>query len=200
MSTFDTDRLGEAYRALLDAAEATEVTEGAEVTEAGGDADGDAGGVPPRGEWDADQILAHVSLVSAMTLATVSAIAAGSHAVYDNRLAQDVWTLDRTIELAGGNAGLRDRLRLQAEALCAVGGGLALSGSELDTLVPTRLVSHGKVLVDQPVTLREILDGLAGMEIPGHTRQLLALPGRGDARGASAADPSAGEVPPSVRS
>lgn len=174
MGTFDTDSLREAYRALLDAAEATE------AAGTGAGADGDAGlAPPPDGEWDADQILAHVSILSATTLAAVSAIAAGSHAAYDNRLAQDAWTLDRTIELAGGNVGLRDRLRLQAEALCAVSGGLALSGSELDTLVPTRLVSHGKVLVDQPVTLRAILDGMAGTEIPGHARQLSALRGRG---------------------
>jgi hypothetical protein len=183
VSTFDTECLREAYRALLDAAETIEATEGAAATEdgAGSNAGGGAGAAPPEGEWDADQILAHVSIVSATTLATVSAIAAGSHAAYDNRLAHDAWTLDRTIELAGGNAGLRDRLRLQAEALCAVGGGLALSGSELDVPVPTRLLSHGKVLVDQPVTLREILDGLAGMEIPGHTRQLLALRRQDDA-------------------
>jgi hypothetical protein len=162
----DTDAaLREAYRALLEAAEAVAGPKSAGHAE------------PPDGEWDADRILAHVSIVSATTLAAVSAVAAGSHATYDNRLAHDAWTLERTIELAGGDAGLRERLRRQAEALCVLGNGPALSGSELDTPVPTRLVSHGKILVDQPVTLRDILDGLAGTEIPGHTRQLLALLG-----------------------
>ena len=169
MSSFDIESLRGAYGALLGAAEAVAA------------ADGEADVSPPDGEWDADQILAHVSIVGAMTLATVAAIAAGSHAVYDNRLAHDAWTLDHTIELAGGNTGLRDRIRLQAEALCAMADGPALSGRELDTPVPTRLVSHGKVLVDQPVTLREILDGLSGMEIPGHAQQLLALRGRAEA-------------------
>jgi hypothetical protein len=175
MGTFDTDSLREAYRALLDAAEATETG-----AAAGSGANGDLDVAPPDGEWNADQILAHVSILSATTLAAVSAIAAGSHAAYDNRFAQDAWTLDRTIELAGGNAGLRDRIRLQAEALCTMSGGVALSGTELDTLVPTRLLSHGKVLVDQPVPLRAILDGMAETEIPGHAQQLLALRGRGD--------------------
>jgi len=41
--------------------------------------------------------------------------------------------------------------------------------------VPTRLVSHDTLLLDQPVPLRDILTGLAEQELPGHTQQLLAL-------------------------
>ena len=88
--------------------------------------------------------------------------------------ALDSWSLDRVIALAGGNAGLRERIRRQGEALCALGGP-ALSETELDTAVPARLLSNGEVLVDQPLQLRDILTGLAEVELPGHTRQLLAL-------------------------
>ncbi|RBM20317.1 hypothetical protein DI005_13220 [Prauserella sp. PE36] len=160
----DTDSLRAAYRTLLDAA----------ATVAGS---ADPSPAPPRGEWNADQILAHVSLVSATTIATTSAVAAGSHTTYDNRLAQELWTLERVIGLAGGNSGLRERVRLQGEALCALGP--ALSEAELDTLVPTRLLSNYAVLVDRPLPLRDILGGLADTELPGHARQLLdLLPGR----------------------
>ena len=157
----DTIPLRDAYGALLDAA--------ATVADSG-----DPSPVPPAGEWNADQILAHVSIINAATIAAVSAIASGTHTTYDNRLALDTWTIERLITLAGGNAGLRDRIRRQADALCTLGGP-ALSDAELDTPVPTRLLSKDTLLVDQPMPLRDLITGLAEAELPGHTRQLLAL-------------------------
>ncbi|WP_317441547.1 hypothetical protein [Streptomyces collinus] len=157
----DTTPLRDAYRALLDAAATVAGSAGPDL-------------VPPPGEWDADQILAHVSLVTAATLAAVSAVASGARTTYDNRLALDTWTIGRTVALAGGNAGLRERVRLQGDALCTLGGP-ALGESELDTPVPTVLLSHGTLLVDQPLSLRDLLTGLAETELPGHTKQLLAL-------------------------
>jgi hypothetical protein len=156
----DTTSLRDAYGALLDAA--------ATVAEAGEPP------VPPAGEWDADQILAHVSIVTAATLAAAAAVASGVNTTYDNRLAADPWTIDRVIARAGGNAGLRERVRRQGEALCALDGP-ALSEAELDTPVPSLLLSNGAVLVDQPLPLRDILSGLADVELPGHAQQLLAL-------------------------
>ena len=88
----DTTPLRDAYRALLDAA--------ATVADSG-----DTSPVPPAGEWNAEQILAHVSLVSAATIAAVSCVAAGANTTYDNRIALDTWTIERVIALAGGNAG-----------------------------------------------------------------------------------------------
>ena len=157
----ETATLRDAYRGLLDAA--------ATVAGSGGTSP-----VPPPGEWNADQILAHVALVSAATIAAVSSVASGANTTYDNRIALDTWTIERTIALAGGESGLRDRIRLQGDALCALGGPM-LSETELDTLVPARLLSNDAVLVDQPVPLRDLITGLADVEIPGHTQQLLAL-------------------------
>jgi hypothetical protein len=157
----DTTQLRNAYRALLDAA--------ATVADSG-----DTRPAPPAGEWDADQILAHVALINAATITAVASVASGAVTTYDNRTAADTWTLGRVIALAGGNAGLRERIRLQAEALCVLGGP-ALSEAELDTPVPTLLVSNGTLLVDQPLPLRDLVTGLAQTELPGHTTQLLAL-------------------------
>lgn len=50
-----------------------------------------------------------------------------------------------------------------------------LSESELDTPVPTLLLSAGTLLVDQPLPLRDLIAGLAENELPGHARQLLGL-------------------------
>lgn len=162
----DAGSLQDAYRALLDAA----------TTVAAAD---DPNTAPPDGEWNADEILAHVSLVSAATIAAVAGVAAGVHTTYDNRIALDTWTVRHTITHAGGNAGLQDRIRGQAAALCALTASAALSDAELGTLVPARLLSHETLLVDQPMALRDIVTGLAQAELPGHTKQLLALlPGR----------------------
>ncbi|MET9792933.1 hypothetical protein [Streptomyces canus] len=158
----DTAPLQDAYRALLDAA----------ATVANAD---DSNPAPPHGEWNADQILAHVSLISATTIATVAGIAAGANATYDNRIALDTWTIEQTIAHAGGNVGLRDRIGGQAAALCALAGGAALSDAELSTPTLARLLSNDTLLVDQPMSLRDIVTGLAEAELPGHTKQLLAL-------------------------
>jgi hypothetical protein len=50
-----------------------------------------------------------------------------------------------------------------------------LSESELDTLVPARLVSKDTILLNQPIPLRDIITGLSDVELPGHAAQLLAL-------------------------
>jgi len=52
--------------------------------------------------------------------------------------------------------------------------------------VPTLLLSNGTVLVDQLVPLRELITGLADVELPAHTKQLLSLL-PGDARAEAAA-------------
>ncbi|MGW1553379.1 hypothetical protein [Streptomyces sp. NPDC002346] len=158
----DTTPLRNAYRTLLEAA--------ATVADAG-----DTVTTPPPGEWNADQILAHVALVTATTVAAVSFVAAGANTTYDNRLALDTWTIEHTIAITGDSVALRDRIQAQAEALCTLAAPAALSESELDTPVPTRLLSHDKALVDQPMRLRELVTGLAEAELPGHTHQLLAL-------------------------
>jgi hypothetical protein len=156
----DTAPLREAYGALLEAAATV--------------ADSDDTIAPPAGEWNADQILAHAAILTATTIAAASCVASGANTTYDNRMALDTWTIDRVIAHAGGNAGLRERIRGQGEALCALGGP-ALSEAELDTLVPTLLLSGDRVLVDQPVRLKDLVMGLADAELPGHTKQLLAL-------------------------
>jgi hypothetical protein len=156
----NTTPLHDAYRTLLEAA--------ATVADSG-----DKGHVPPTGEWNADQILAHVAIVNAITITAISCVASGANTTYDNRMALDPWTIDRVISLAGGDEGLRNRIAAQGEALSALGA--TLGEAELDALVPTLLLSNGAVLVDQLVPLRDLITGLAEVEIPGHTKQILAL-------------------------
>jgi len=128
----------------------------------------------PDGEWNADQILAHVSVVTATTITTVAAVASGANSTYDNRIALDTWTLGRVVAHAGGQAGLRERIRDQGDALCAL-CAMGVSETELDTQVPTLLLSNDTVMVDQLLPLRDIIGGLADVELPNHAKQLRSL-------------------------
>ena len=47
-----------------------------------------------------------------------------------------------------------------------------LRQAELATKVPVLLMSNGACLRNQPLSLGDILAGLAGEELPGHTKQL----------------------------
>jgi hypothetical protein len=154
----DTTPVRDAFDALLDAAAAVA-------------ASGDP--APPSGEWNADQILAHVSILTAGTIAVVGEVASGAHTTFDNRLSQDSWTIARVVSRVGGTDGLLARLRIQAEALCTLVGGL--TEAELEVLVPTLLLSNDEVLLEQPISLRDLIGGLEGTELPGHAKQLLAL-------------------------
>lgn len=157
----DTNPLRDAYRILLDAA----------ATVADSD---DTSPAPLAGAWNADQILAHIASVDAGIIAAAYAVASGANATYDNRTSLDTWTIERVIALAGDNAGLRERIRLQGDALCILGEQV-LSETELDTLVPTLLLSADTLQVDQPVPLRALITGLAEDHLPRHAEQLLAL-------------------------
>jgi hypothetical protein len=155
----DTTTLNEAYRDLLDAA--------------GTVAEADEDPTPPPGEWNANQILAHIVLINAATISAAGSLASGAVATYDNRLAQDTWTIDRVITLTGGNQELRKRIRLQADALSAIVA--SLSQTELDTPVPALLLSNDTLLLNDQVPMRGLIDGLASTELPGHATQLRAL-------------------------
>ncbi len=128
---------------------------------------------PPPGQWNADQILAHVTLVNAATVVAVSTVASGAIVTDDNRLALDAWTIERVRALAGGSVGLRTRIRLQGDALCAIIS--TLSSTELDTELPTLLLSNDTVLVHAQVPLRDLITGLTSTELPAHTEQLQSL-------------------------
>lgn len=128
---------------------------------------------PPPGEWDADQQLAHLISVDASIIAIASSIAAGRLATFDNRVTLDPWNLARIIERAGGQAQLRQRIRVQGEALCALTE--QLGEDELAQPIPSLLLSAGTLLVDQPIPLGVLISGIANDHIPRHTQQLLAL-------------------------
>ena len=125
------------------------------------------------GGWDADQVLAHVLSVDAGIAASALGVVAGARPGFDNRIALDAANLARIVAEHGGRTGLIAAVRNQGAVLCDVAG--RLGDGPAAVLLPTLLVSDGEVLVDQPVSLGTLVDGLAADHLPRHTQQLLDL-------------------------
>ena len=157
----DTVQLRQAHDRFLEAA--------TRVAEAGG-----ADLAPPTGEWNFEQILAHVALVDAASLTAVASVAAGVNTVFDNRVALDDWTIDHVITCAGSSDALAARVRSLGQTLCEVAENV-LSATELETLVPSLLLSNDRLVVNEPATVEQLISGLAENELPGHTEQILDL-------------------------
>ncbi|MFD8597292.1 hypothetical protein ACFV1L_20040 [Kitasatospora sp. NPDC059646] len=177
---YDTAPLHRAYREVVAAAEEVSGAEPAAL---------------PAGEWDAEQVLAHLGLVTAGALAAVAAVAAGSAATFDNRISQDAWALRRVIDRASGGPELRRRVAAQGEALCAFAA--SLGAQELEAPLPTLLLSHGEPVFEGAMTIRQLLDGLAAGELPAHAAQLraTAVPTVPTVPTGPAADAAVGTVP-----
>ena len=85
----------------------------------------------------------------------------------------DPWNLRRVVEEHGDRTALARHVRRQAGVLCGVAEQLSQAARAV--LVPTLLLSGDEVLVDQPVSLAGLLEGLAGDHLPGHTQQLVDM-------------------------
>ena len=123
----------------------------------------------------------------------------GSRPTFDNRVSLDPWNLDRIIAEHASRADLTAHLRSQVTVLCGIAD--RLGEKDAAVLVPSLLLSGDALVLDQPVPLAALIDGLAEDHVPRHTRQLLDLrslpPGEPD-RHLDAAGPARAR-PPSVR-
>ncbi|MET9804701.1 hypothetical protein [Streptomyces sp. NPDC006368] len=151
----DTTVLRTAYDRLLDAAAIPDL----------GEAD--------EGAWNADQILVHLLGVDASIASVALGVIAGSRPTFDNRICLDAWNLDRIIAEHSGRADLIAHVRCQATVLCDIADQLDERGASV--LVPSLLLSGGARVLDQPIPLAGLIDGLAEDHVPVHTQQLLDL-------------------------
>ncbi|MFD8708722.1 hypothetical protein ACFV1W_40125 [Kitasatospora sp. NPDC059648] len=138
----------------------------------------DAAAIPDLGEagdggWNADQILAHLLSVDASIAAVAMGVVAGSRPTFDNRVSLDRWNLARIIAEHSGRADLIDHVRSQATVLCDIAD--RLNAEAASVLVPSLLLSNDAPVLDQPIPLGRLIDGLAEDHVPAHTQQLLDL-------------------------
>ncbi|MFD9391042.1 hypothetical protein ACFWBB_10000 [Streptomyces sp. NPDC060000] len=151
----DATSLRSAYERLLDAAALPDL----------GNAD--------DGGWNADQILAHLLSVDASIAAVALGVVAGSRPTFDNRICLDTWNLERIVAEHSGRADLADHVRSQAGVLCDIAD--RLNEEAASVLVPSLLLSDDALVLDRPVPLAGLIDGLAEDHVPVHTQQLLDL-------------------------
>ncbi|MBC7595524.1 MAG: hypothetical protein H7288_16580 [Kineosporiaceae bacterium] len=109
--------------------------------------------------------------------ATIAAVAlgvvSGSRPSFDNRISLDAWNLDRIVADHSGRADLIDHVRSQSTILCDVADQLSDHASSV--LIPAILLSNDALVLDQPIPLASLIDGLAENHVPVHTQQLIDL-------------------------
>lgn len=125
------------------------------------------------GGWNADQVLAHMLSVDAATAAVALGVVSGARPTFDNRICLDRWNLDRIIAEHSGRAALIAAVRSQAGQLCDIADQLTSWAAAV--LVPSLLMSNDELLLDQPVSLADLVNGLASNHVPVHTQQLADL-------------------------
>ncbi|WP_328617900.1 hypothetical protein OHS18_18600 [Amycolatopsis sp. NBC_00355] len=132
-------------------------------------------GAAADGGWNADQVLAHVLSVDAAVAAVALGVVSGARPAFDNRVALDPANLARIIAGHAGRADLARHVRSQAAILCDIAGSLDEQAASVQ--VPALLMSGDALVLDQPIPLAALIDGLAADHVPVHTRQILALKG-----------------------
>jgi len=119
---------------------------------------------PPPGEWNADQVLAHLVTIDRMIAAGAAELLSGGVPVIDNRPTQSIAYLNAIVAAAGG----RDYLLQMLDQAGREIGLLAdqLTDTHRGTNVPTIVVDAGAVRVQQPRPFSVLLE-------PGHIERHL---------------------------
>jgi hypothetical protein len=61
----------------------------------------------------------------------------------------------------------------RGQLLCRVAE--QLTDAELDVIVPVLIISNDEVVLDAPMSLRDLIDGLGQVHLPRHAERLAAL-------------------------
>jgi hypothetical protein len=130
-------------------------------------------GPPTAPEWTAAQLLAHIVAGDTAITAVALAVAAGERPSYDNRPSLDRWNLARICAAAGDLPGLVDLVEHRGQLLCRVAD--QLTDAEADVAVPTLIISNDELMLDSPLPLRDLIDGLGHVHLPRHAEQLAGL-------------------------
>ena len=151
----NTDALRSSYQAVIDTAMA------------GGF------GPPPVDEWNAEQIIAHLTTNDDLLTATTIEVLAGRPAAYDNALAIDTDRLSAFVDECGGRDGVIERLRTTSTRLVDL-------AEQIDddlgaTLLPVHILDGTIVRVDEPLPITALFGAQAMIHLPAHLAQLRDL-------------------------
>ena len=131
-------------------------------------------GPAPEGEWNADQVVAHVALNDLSMALVCQALVHRNPPRFENQTCQDRAVLASYIESAGDLAGLIERGRQVSAQFSAALSRLA--PDQLETLVECHLTHDGEVVVDQPMPWQSVaIDIQSARHLPAHVEQLQNL-------------------------
>jgi hypothetical protein len=154
----DTSELEAAYRSILDLA--------ARAAGAGsGAGDGEA--------WRPDDVLAHLVLNDRLLARAVRSVLDGTAQPYDNLDAIDVTELRSLTTDLGDTAGLIGGLESSSRELMDLAG--RLDEGQAATPVPVRILDGDRLVVDNPLPVRSLLNIQARRHLPMHEAQLSEL-------------------------
>ncbi len=139
-------------------------------------AEADKGGFgsAPEGEWNAEQVVAHVALNDAGMLGVCQALVHQTEARFENLICQDLGVLANYIERHDGMAGLIESGRKMADLVLAALS--RLSPEQLQTPVACYLMHYDDVMVDADMPWETVAINIqAGRHLPAHVEQLQNL-------------------------
>lgn len=138
------------------------------------EADHEGFGEPPEGEWNADEVIAHVTLNDSAMLGVCQAIVHDKPLRFENLVCQDRVVLGRWIEACGSRNVLLARGRHGSRQVLAALARLSPQQRAID--VPCRLTHDGEVMLDEARSWGAVaIEVQAAMHLPAHIEQLHKL-------------------------
>ena len=130
-------------------------------------------GPPPVDEWNAEQIIAHLTTNDDLLAAATTDVLAGRATAYDNALAIDTDRLSAFVAECGGRDGFVERLRTTSTRLVDL-------AEQIDddvgaTLLPVHILDGTIVRVDEPLPIAALFGAQAMIHLPAHLAQLRDL-------------------------
>ena len=164
----DTSELEAAYRSVLDLASG-ETGPGA----AGAGTDPGTAGGGDGEAWGPDDVLAHLVLNDRLLARAVRSVMDGTAQPYDNLDAIDVAELRALTTDLGDTARLIGGLEASSRELMDLAG--RLDEAQAATPVPVRILDGDRLVVDNPLPVRSLLNIQARRHLPMHEAQLREL-------------------------
>jgi hypothetical protein len=153
--TMNTDELRRNYQAIVDLATASEF------------------GPPPPGEWNAEQIIAHLTANDGLLTVATTDVLARRPTAYDNALAIDTERLSALVRECAGRAGVVERLRTTSTRLADLAE--QIDDDLATTMLHVHILDGTIVQVDQPLPVAALLRAQALVHLPAHLQQLQNL-------------------------
>jgi hypothetical protein len=127
-------------------------------------------GPPPADEWNAEQIIAHLTANDDLLAATTIDVLNGRPTAYDNAPAIDTARLSALVDECAGRDGVIQRLRTTSTRLAELVE--QVDDDQAATTLHVHILDGTIVQVDQPLPLAALFRAQAMVHLPAHLQQL----------------------------